>query len=174
MLWDVIYSFLITLTVELLILFIVKGGSFFYHKYIMKKVEFDLNGHWKNSRLNQNGEEIVEIVKIKQVKYEIKLSITQYKKESVKKYQGGGVISGDSIATYYCGKNQAGIILLGIKNDTDGKRWLEGEFLEGPDLNSSRKTRNKNVYRLDRISFGIKEKWKLFFSNNKYIVAKVL
>ncbi len=172
MLWDVIYSFVIALLVQIVISLFVRGGRYIYNKCIMKKMEFNLNGYWKNTHINHCNDEIIEIVRMKQIKNEIRMYITQYKKESVKKYQGSGVISGNSIASYYCGKEQVGIFLLGIKNDNDGNMWLEGEFLEGVDLNLSRKTREKNVYRLERIKLSVKEKNKLLSCKNKYDTAK--
>lgn len=139
--------------VEIVLGIIVKIVKEIANKLALSNAEFNLNGRWVNYHTNPQGTEIIEIVKIKQIKKEIKVRITQYKKGIVKKYRGNGIISGNSVMMYYVGKEQAGTISLVIKN-TYGGNILEGEYLEGVDVAPGNEGHAQNKYILKKLQLG--------------------
>lgn len=169
----VIYNISLTLFVELIVLVFIQSCKYIVNKIGLKRINYDLSGYWKNFHNNPMHEDIYEIIKIKQLQNEIKLTIKQYKKDSYKKYHGSGVISGENVMMYYCGSDQVGVFAFAIQDDYHGNRVLNGEYIEGADLNTKSQTRKRNIYTLERMKIKFIDRIILSF-NKKYEYAEKL
>lgn len=171
---DVFYTVFYTLVAEIIMFIIFKIWNSLLNKFKLKKLEYNLNGIWINEHKNYEGENIIEVAKIKQSNSEINIIIHQYKEKSYKKFKGKGIISGNNVMTYYIDTNplsqQTGMIILNIKSDGKGNASLVGEYREPYDIENKRR---RNDYILKRAKVNLGEKIRLFMlKEEKYKLAK--
>lgn len=165
---DFIKSLLVEIILGLFIWIFKKLRDFF----VSRKFEYKLCGYWKNTHENPKLEKIVEIIKLKQTRSEIKATIWQYKINEYKKYYGRGIVNGNLIMMYYVGNGQSGMLALEQDSDFGGNIRLTGEYLEGVDLKSRNKNRRKNQYILEPMKLN-RFKWiMLRFKKNRFEYVK--
>lgn len=163
-------SFFINLSVEIVLGILVFLVKKLIDYFTTKRFECRYSGYWKNYHFNLAEEEIVEIVKIKQVRSKIKATIWQYKNISAKKYYCQGIIYSNLILMYYARMDQAGIIALKQIIECNGSRRLEGEYLE--DLDIEKKTQEKIPYILRPIKMSLLDRLTLALCKTKFEYAK--
>ena len=133
--------------------------------------EFTISGAWLATfdSLFVNGEQIIELVRLKQKKENISIYLEHYNSQinKVMKYTGSGIKRGDKFSAFYNAvdksRDQSGVIALVLKSNP-GKTFpiFSGTCIEyghsaGEDIKEF-----KNIYELRRIRLSLYRRVRLF------------
>lgn len=114
-----------------------KIRSIFYKK----AMSFSLDGLWYSWHNNFQGENIIELIQIKQNREDVLIKMIQYKEHKKNKYtfRGRGIFTTDVISLFYCSdsKNlrQNGVMTLKILTHNINDIYMKGTYYE---INSER------------------------------------